>query len=903
MVNKIHEYSKNVIKKKFKFPLFFYEIKDKIITITSNQNFSDVVLLCFAFLIDAIVFKFYPVVLIIVFLIVLGWLTLKNAFLGLIALVLFIFPTMMYQVPGLAWIMLFAISIVFFTGYQHYRTITFIFILVMLAFSSIGFILEIPMYIIAILMVGYKRAIIMTIAAVLIIVALGGAMGMVNRGYIFTGPNLNSSASNNLTTPNKPGPTLFNFETAASVAVVGFGNPNAAFNISTTITDLFKALFQNYYYLLQLVILIFIAFGIDMFAFNNRSKLNGMEASFFGILYPLSFIALSAMNNMLKFSAIISLISFVLAPLILYVFAVYDINIVKVLEIRKQDLKLKFGEAFEELEIGKTNERLEDVANYDTVKAELKDAILGPIEERGISRAYNVEPSKGIVFFGPPGTGKTMIMRALSNEIHAGFYYVKASNLISSYPGETEKKISQIFSIARKHAPCILFFDEIDNIGMARENDIDEIHRQALTQLLIELDGFQKVTNVVVVGATNIPEVLDPALLRPGRFDKLIYMPLPEASARKLIFKMYLSKLPISNDIDLDVLVKKTERFSGADIRNVCESVAQMIAQRASKGHVILEITQKNITEVLAAIKPSTSLADIDKYDKFKLMFERTVYGITKEEEKNIIPVIGLDDVKKAVEESIEIPIKYPDMVKKYGIKPVNGILLFGPPGNGKTMMLRQISKTIKDATMIELDTASILKMGSEEALEKIKEEFNLARENAPSIIFIDEIDGVFPKRDVSSSQEFIQMTSELLKQIDGIKSFSNIVIVAATNRPDALDPALLRPGRFDKLVFVKPPEINERIELFKQNLANINLMDNVDFNQIGKETKGFTGADIANVCRQIKINALKINISKKQEISISMNDIETIIKKIRPSAPEIVVSQYLSFLSKYGER
>ena len=903
MVNKIHEYSKNVIKKKFKFPLFFYEIKDKIITITSNQNFSDVVLLCFAFLIDAIVFKFYPVVLIIVFLIVLGWLTLKNAFLGLIALVLFIFPTMMYQVPGLAWIMLFAISIVFFTGYQHYRTITFIFILVMLAFSSIGFILEIPMYIIAILMVGYKRAIIMTIAAVLIIVALGGAMGMVNRGYIFTGPNLNSTASNNLTTPNKPGPTLFNFETATSLAVVGFGNPNAAFNISTTVTDLFKALFQNYYYLLQLVILIFVAFGIDMFAFNNRSKLNGMEASFFGILYPLSFIALSAMNNMLKFSAIISLISFVLAPLILYVFAVYDINIVKVLEIRKQDLKLKFGEAFEELEIGKTNERLEDVANYDTVKAELKDAILGPIEERGISRAYNVEPSKGIVFFGPPGTGKTMIMRALSNEIHAGFYYVKASNLISSYPGETEKKISQIFSIARKHAPCILFFDEIDNIGMARENDIDEIHRQALTQLLIELDGFQKVTNVVVVGATNIPEVLDPALLRPGRFDKLIYMPLPEPSARKLIFKMYLSKLPISNDIDLDVLVKKTERFSGADIRNVCESVAQMIAQRASKGHVILEITQKNITEVLAAIKPSTSLADIDKYDKFKLMFERTVYGITKEEEKNIIPVIGLDDVKKAVEESIEIPIKYPDMVKKYGIKPVNGILLFGPPGNGKTMMLRQISKTIKDATMIELDTASILKMGSEEALEKIKEEFNLARENAPSIIFIDEIDGVFPKRDVSSSQEFIQMTSELLKQIDGIKSFSNIVIIAATNRPDALDPALLRPGRFDKLVFVKPPEINERIELFKQNLANINLMDNVDFNQIGKETKGFTGADIANVCRQIKINALKINISKKQEISISMNDIETIIKKIRPSAPEIVVSQYLSFLSKYGER
>ena len=328
-----------------------------------------------------------------------------------------------------------------------------------------------------------------------------------------------------------------------------------------------------------------------------------------------------------------------------------------------------------------------------------------------------------------------------------------------------------------------------------------------------------------------------------------------------------------------------------------------MVAQKASKSHAILQITQKDILDVLGAIKASTSLADIEKYTKFKLMFERTVYGIAKEEEKEEIPVIGLEDVKKAVNESVEIPLKYPEMVKKYGIKPVNGILLFGPPGNGKTMMMRQISKSLKGVTMIELDTANILKMGSQEALEKIKEEFNLARENAPSIIFMDEIDGVFPKRETSTSQEFVQMTSELLKQIDGIKSFSDIVIIAATNRPDSLDPALLRPGRFDKLIFVKPPETDERIELFKQNLANINLANDVDFDKIGKETKGFTGADIANVCRQIKVNALKKNISENKEISISMQDIEAITKKTRPSASEIVVSQYLSFLSKYGER
>ncbi|MCL4381248.1 MAG: AAA family ATPase [Candidatus Marsarchaeota archaeon] len=898
-------YSEEAIKGVFKLPLFFYMVKDKAIAITSNQNFFDAVLLCFAFLIDAIVFKFYPVAAIIALILAIGVLTLKNAFLGLIALVVLIFPTMMYQSPGIAWVMLFAISIVFFTGYQHYRTITFIFLLAMLALSPLGFMLEIPVYIIAILMLGYKRGMLMTVGAVLLIVALGGAMGMHNTGYIITGgaEGLPSSSVSNMTVPNQPSPTIFSFGSAIPAAIKRFASPNVAFEITGVINLFFKSLAQSAYYLVQLGVLLAVAFGIDAFAYGNRSKLNGMEASFIGIGYPLSFLLVSAMNGSLSSGSMLSLVSFFIAPLVLYVFAVYNIDIVKVLEVRKQDLRMKFGEAFEELEVGKTNERLEDVANYDTVKAELKDAIVGPIEERGISRAYNVEPSKGIVFFGPPGTGKTMMMRALANEIHAGFYYVKASNLISSYPGETEKKIAQIFSIARKHAPCILFFDEIDSIGMSRENVIDDIHRQALTQLLIELDGFQKITNIVVVGATNIPESLDPALLRPGRFDKLIYMPLPEISGRRLIFKMYLGKLPISGNVDINELARKTERFSGADIKNVCESVAQMVAQKASKSHAILQITQKDILDVLAAIRASTSLADIEKYNKFKLMFERTIYGIAKEEENVEIPVIGLDDVKKAVNESVEIPMKYPEMVKKYGIKPVNGILLFGPPGNGKTMMMRQISKGIKGVTMIELDTASILKMGSQEALEKIKEEFNLARENAPSIIFMDEIDGVFPKRDISSSQEFVQMTSELLKQIDGIKSFSDIVIIAATNRPDSLDPALLRPGRFDKLIFVKPPEANDRIALFKQNLANIGLADDVNFDKIGRDTNGFTGADIANVCRQIKINALKKNINENKEISISMQDIETIVKKTRPSASEIVVSQFLSFLSKYGER
>ncbi len=902
--NKAYEFSQKAIKKIRKAPIGFYGIKDRLINISSNPNFFDTVLLCFAFLIDALVFGFYPIILVGILLVILGVFTLKHAFLGLIVFLALIFPTVMYQAPGLAWILLIGVSITFIFGYQHYRTITFIFILTLLAFTNIGRFLEVPVFIIAILMIGYKRGIILTISFIILVVALSGTMNLVNTGYIISNPHLNELSSYSaLTQPYKPNPTIFTFKESISTTINNFINPHATFSMAYVFGILIKSLMQKYFYLIQIILMIVIVIIIDNVAFNDRTKLRGMKAGIVGVGYPLIFIGLSIMNKSFKIDDLFIFISFSIAPLLLYLFAIYDIDIVQVLDVRKKDLRLKFGEAFEELEVGKTNETLDDIANYEGVKKELKEAISNPIEERAISRAYNVEPSRGIMFFGPPGTGKTLMMRAFSNEIRAGFYYISAGNLISSYPGETEKKIIEIFRIARKHAPCILFFDEIDSIGTSRQMDIDEIHRHALTQLLIELDGFQRINNVVIVGATNIPEVLDPALLRPGRFDKLIYMPLPELSGRKLIFKMYLNKLPISDDINFDDLARRTERFSGADIRNVCESVAQMIAQKASTKHEILAITKQDIEKILTAIKPSTSLLDIEKYNKFKLMFERTIYGSVKEDTKEAINVIGLDAVKKAVDEAIEIPLKYPEMIKKYGIKPVNGIMLFGPPGNGKTMMLRKVSKGIKGVTMIELDTADILKMGADEALNKIKEQFNIARENAPSVIFIDEIDALFPKREISSPQEYIQLTGEMLNQIDGIEQFSNVVIMAATNRPNAIDSALLRPGRFDKLIFVRPPEQENRVLLFKQNLINIRLDDNVDFEKIGKETRGFTGADIVNVCRRIKINAIKQNIENNDEINITMENIEQIVKKTKPSAPEIIVSQYLSFLSKYGER
>ncbi len=597
--------------------------------------------------------------------------------------------------------------------------------------------------------------------------------------------------------------------------------------------------------------------------------------------------------------------SFILAPIALYMLEYYEINVVKIIDVKKQDIRMKFGEAFEDLEAGNNSETFNDIGNYESTKKELKEAIITPIEEKGVSHAYNIKPSKGILFFGPPGTGKTMMMRALANEIHAGFFQVKAQNLISAFPGESERLISNIFTIARKNAPCVLFFDEIDSIAVSRENpSVDDTHRHALSQLLVEMDGFQKIKNVIIVGATNRPDLLDKAMLRPGRFDRIVYMPLPDPTGRKKIFQIYLEKLPIGEDIDLKQLAEKTERYSGADIKALCESVAQLSAQEAASEHKILQITQQEIMDVIKSSKPSTSLSQIDEYRRFKLDFERSNFKNTNVEDKpttTMEEIKGLDAVKKSIKDSIEVPLLHPELVKKYDIKVINGLLLFGPPGNGKTMLMRAITGQMKGVTVLEMSAPELSEQGIDRATNTIREIFNRAKENAPAIIMIDEVDGLLPKRE-GASEMGTQITSEVLKQIDGVKQTTNVVLIGATNRPDALDPAILRPGRFDKLVFVKPPVATARADIFKEYLANTPCAT-IDYQKLGNLTKGFTGADIAGVCREAKSTSLQSELSTGAEGKVTMTILEDLIKTTKPSAPESVVAQYAKFLEQYGQR
>jgi SpoVK/Ycf46/Vps4 family AAA+-type ATPase len=904
---------KSIIRKQHRTPIAFYQLKDMAIDVVYNPNFLDAVLMLIGFLAIITAFPYYPLIVSIILLALLFIATMRHPFLGLIVLMVLMFPIVMYQMPLLAWVFMLLISVSLIFGYMHYRTLAFAYILVPLAFSHLGYFLAIPMFIMAALVIGSKRAIILSVMLVLGIVMVSGTIGVQNTGYIVYNPQpayaaVSTQSLAQYVTPGKPELSLPQFIPGTSKAFDEFKSGGVLNNIPFSFNYLISALqFQPVQYLLELAGLIVVVLIVDMFAVTTRSAFKGVKSSLAGLGYPVLYIVISLIFNAggtYKMYAM-ALASFVIAPAVLYILELYNVKIVKALDVKKQDIRMKFGEAFEDLQSENYTGSFADIGNYDATKKELYDAVIAPIEERGISRAYNVKPAKGILLFGPPGTGKTMLMRALANDIKAGFYLVKASNLISSFPGETERTISNIFAIAKKNAPAVLFFDEIDAVARGREQDPDETHRQALSQLLMEIDGFQKMNNVVVVGATNAPQLIDSALLRPGRFDKLIYMPLPDFNGRKSIFKIYLSKLPVSKSINIDALAEKTERYSGADIKALTENIAQIIAQEASSKHKVLEITQEDIMNAIRATKPSTSLSQIEDYSKFRMDFERRSFEEGKTEktkQTNLDDVIGLEEAKKAIVEAIQIPLMHPDLIKRYDIKPINGLLLFGPPGTGKSMLMRAVGNEMTGVTTLELKGSDLSNQDRASALAIIKDTFNRAMENIPSIIFIDEIDAIVPKRE-GASEKGVQVTGEMLEEIDGIKKFSGIVVIAATNRPDALDAALLRPGRFDKIIFIKPPDADDRAELFEVYLKNVPISKDMDFKKLGEESGGFTGADISNICREAKTKALAKSIRTGQEINITFADIEALLQSMRPSAPSMAVSAYLAFLERYGQR
>ena len=888
-------------------PISFYWIKDYIRQFLRNKNFPDAMAATFAVASVAIAFPLFPLPVLIALLAITFVITIFSPLLGLMALLFETFPMFIYQSPLLAWILTIFITISLFLGYKHYRTITLIYLLAVLPLSYLGYLLEFPALIVGILFIGLKRGSIAAIATVLIVAMLSGLTGIQNTGPIVYNASsahaiLAKSEVTSLFVPSKAVATLGGILPALSNSISNF----FSFSVSSHIFDGFALAFTalSYDWIMtgiQALIWLFVVFSISNYVIKSRSPYKGAESSILGVIIPISYIAISYITNT-PYTMYI-LWSFVITPFAIFSLEINNIDVVRALEVMKQDFLGKFGESFEEFSTG-SRETLDDIANYNETKKELKEAILAPIEHREISGAYNVKPTKGILLFGPPGTGKTLLMRVISNEIRARFFYIKTSSILSPYSGEGAQVLAKIFNTAKKNKPAVLFFDEIDAIASSREMQESESTRQLLSTLLSEMDGFQKSEGIVVVGATNIPHVLDPGIMRPGRFDKIIYMPLPDKKGREEIFRYYLKKLPVSDSIDYQRLSELTERFSGADIKSICDESARQVADVAVSQVKVLKITTDDLITNIKRTKPSTSLSQIETYNNFRLDYERRSHPEKVIRDQNAIiinDVVGLDEAKNALKEAVELPLLHQNMIKKYDISAIKGILLFGPPGTGKTMLMKAVANEMGDISMIVISGTDVQVAGAENATLAIKQIFERAKENAPSILFIDEIDAIVPSRE-GASETGLQMTSQFLQEMDGIRESSGIVIVGATNRPDALDPALLRAGRFDKLIFVPPPNQDERERLFEKYLKKAPIAK-VEFAELAKETDGFTGADIANLCREVKMKVMENAIKVSEEREITMEDILLAMKEIKPSAPEREILRYKEFISRYGKR
>ena len=544
----------------------------------------------------------------------------------------------------------------------------------------------------------------------------------------------------------------------------------------------------------------------------------------------------------------------------------------------------------------------EDIGGIRNEVARVREMIELPLRHPELFKRLGVEAPKGVLLHGPPGTGKTLLAKAVANETNASFYTIGGPEIMSKYYGESEEKLRNIFEQAEKNAPSIIFIDEIDSITPKRDEVSGEVERRIVAQLLSLMDGMSSRGKVVVIGATNRVNAVDPALRRPGRFDREIELGVPDKDGRLEILQIHARGMPLAKDVDLEKLADISHGFVGADLQALSKEAAMRALRRVLPQ---IDLSSESI--------PSETLKKI-------IVTMQDFTGVIKEMEPSAmrevfveIPNVkwddigGLPDIKEELQEAVEWPLKYQGLFTFVDATPPKGILLYGPPGTGKTLMAKAAANE-SEANFISIKGPELLSKWVGESEKGIREVFRKARQATPCLIFFDEIDAIAPTRGggFGDSNVTERVISQLLTELDGLEILTNVVVIAATNRPDIIDPALLRPGRFDRLLYVSQPDRESRLQILKIHTKSKPLSEDVSLEQLADLSEGYTGADISSMSSAAVMLALRKHILKypdpdeaekhAKELKLHLQEFEEAMKKIRPlSSQELTMYKRIS--------